>query len=336
MILRDRSGVSAMTESTGNDMCSKPLVSIIIPTYNRKHFVSDAIDSCLAQTVDNLEIIVVDDGSTDGAAGHLRENYGDTIRLIAQSNQGPGIARNRGIEAARGEFIHFLDADDQLRNDKIELGLDVFKRQPEVSVLYTHYQFVACDGATPIDTPAFEQFSDDVFCELLRQTGCRILISSSMFRTAALREIGGFADDVEFRSAEDWDLFIRLAAKFKFHAINQRLVYRRMHPDMMSDDRLYGALGRLKTVQNARKYGWERCMTAEEFDQKEASRHHVYALYLWAEGDRLAARKHFLCAAALYQPESRQRRLYALYTLLLPPASVNWTIGLARLLRKLI
>ena len=316
-------------------MRNKPLVSIIIPTYNRRHFIAEAVNSCLSQTYDNLEIIVVDDGSADGTAGFLRENYGGSIRLFAQVNQGPGIARNRGIAEARGEFIHFLDADDQLRQDKIAIGIDAFQRLPDISVIYTHYQFVASDGRTHLDTPPFAQFSDNIFCELLRQTGCHILISSSMFRTAALREIGGFADDPEFRSAEDWDLFLRLAAEFKFQAIDQRLVYRRMHADMMSDDRLYGALGRLKTVQNARGYGWRQCMEAQELDQKEAARHHVYALYLWAGGDRRAARRHFLRGAALYQPESRQRRLYALYTWLLPPASVDWTIGLARRLRKL-
>ena len=316
-------------------MQSKPLVSVIIPTYNRKHFLSDAIDSCQSQTYDNLEVIVADDGSTDGTADFIRNKYGDSIRLLAGSNQGPAIARNRGLNAARGEYVHFLDADDRLHEEKIALGIDIFQRHPDVHVLYTHFQFVASDGNTPIDTPAFERFSDDVFCELLRQTGCRILTSSSMFRAAALRDIGGFVDDADFRSAEDWDLFLRLAAKYRFHAIDRRLVYRRIHGEMISDDKLYGALGRLKTVQNARNYGWQRCMDAAEFDCKEAARHHVYAVYLWAEGDRPAARQHFLSAAALYRPESRQRRLYALYTLLLPPASIDWTAGLARLLRKL-
>ncbi len=316
-------------------MDTKPLVSIIIPTYNRKHFVADAIDSCLGQSYDNLEIIVVDDGSADGTAEFIRENYGEAVQLIEQVNQGPGVARNRGIAQASGDFIHFLDADDRLRRDKIAIGLELFSRLPDVAVIYTHYQFVASDGATPIETPPFERFSDDVFCELLRQAGCHILISSTMYRIAALREIGGFANDPDFRSAEDWDLLLRLAAKYKFHAIDQRLVFRRMHANMMSDDRLYGALGRLKTVQNARQYGWRRCMEAQEFDRKEAARHHVYALYLWAEGERKAARAHFLAAASLYKPVAFQRRLYALFTIFLPPASVDWTIALARRLRNM-
>ena len=265
-------------------MQTNPLVSIIIPTFNRRHFVADAIESCLAQTYEYCEIIVVDDGSSDDTGRFLRERYGQRIRYIAQENQGPGIARNRGIEAARGEYIQFLDADDQLNARKVEVSLDVFLKHPEVSVVYTHFQFVASDGKTKIETPPFERFSDEIFCEMLRLTGCHILLSSSMHRTSVLRSVGGFADDVDFRSAEDWDLFLRLAAQHKFHAIDQRLVCRRMHGDMMSDDCLRGALGRLKTVQNARHYGWERCMPPAEFDRKEASRHHVYAVYLWSCG----------------------------------------------------
>ena len=297
-------------------MWSGPLVSIVIPTFNRRHFVGAAIDSCLAQTHDNCEIIVVDDGSADGTDGFLSRRYGAVIRYITQDNQGPGIARNRGIDAARGEYIQFLDADDQLHARKVELGLNVFQKEPDVAVVYTHYQFVASDGRTKIDTPPFEVFTDDIFCDMLRLTGCHILLSSSMHRRSALRAVGGFADDVDFRSAEDWDLFLRLAARYKFHAIDQRLVYRRMHGDMMSDDQLRGALGRLKTVRNARDYGWEQCMSAAEFDRKEASRHHVLR-GLFVAGGRpqggtasLSARRRDTCAGSA--PKASLRIIHAL------------------------
>lgn len=315
-------------------MPSNSLVSIIIPTFNRKRFVGDAIDSCLSQTYENCEIIVIDDGSTDGTAAYLRERYGDRIRLIGQDNYGPAVARNRGIDAAKGEFIHFLDADDQLAPQKVELCLAAFRQHTEIAVVHTYYQFVDADGVTPIDTVPFPQFTDDVFCEILRLTGNHILLSSTMARASALRDVGGFADDPEFRSSEDWDLFLRLAAKYRFHAIDQRLVYRRMHDDMMSDDRLYGALGRLKTVENARHYGWERCMSATEYDRKLAARHHVLAIYLWQEGERAAARHHFTQAANLYRPEAMQRRLFALYTLCLPARSIDWTLSLVHALRR--
>ena len=224
-------------------MSNQPLVSIIIPTFNRRQFVSDAIDSGLAQTHAHCEIIVVDDGSDDDTIPYLRRKYGERIRLFSQKNQGPGIARNRGIAEARGEFIHFLDADDQLLPENVAACLAIFRQRPNISVVYSHYQFVAPDGVTPQETPPFEQFSEDPFCELLAMTGCHILISSSMYRAEALRSVGGFEADTRFRSARDWDLFLRLARQHKFYGIDKRLVLRRMHGDMLSDDKLRGAWG---------------------------------------------------------------------------------------------
>ena len=316
-------------------MQNEALVSIIIPTFNRRAYVVDAIDSGLSQTYGHCEVIVVDDGSSDGTGSVLKERYGSRVRYIFQANQGPGIARNCGIAAARGEFVQFLDADDQLHENKVEIGLQVFRRHPDVSVIYTHYQQVASDGATPVETGPFERYTDDIYCELLRQTGCRILTSSCICRTAALRAVGGFADDVAFRSAEDWDLFLRLALKYRFYGIDEKLVYRRVHGGMISDDKLFGAQGRLKTIQNARRYGWEDCMSPAEFDSKEAARHHVYALYLWRAGERAQARQHFLRAARLEPPLARQRRLYAFYTRFLPPASLALTLALVHRLRRL-
>ena len=315
-------------------MQTEPLVSIVIPTYNRRRYVGEAIDSALAQTHPRCEIIVVDDGSVDDTLPYLRDSYGERIRLIAQANQGPGIARNRGIEAAKGEFIHFLDADDQLLPQKVAVGLEVFRQRADIAVVYTHFLFVAPDGRTPLDTPPFERFSEEPFCEMLRQTGCHILLSSSMYRAEALRAVGGFEQDSRFRSAEDWDLLLRLATKFKFHGIDERLVLRRMHADMLSDDKLRGAWGRLKTVQNARQYGWEACMSAAEFNHKEASRHHIYALYLWQAGKRGLARRHFRQAMAINPPEARMRRLYWLYTWLLPAYSAQITDRLARAIKR--
>ncbi|MCY4072222.1 MAG: glycosyltransferase [Chloroflexi bacterium] len=319
-----------------NLMESNPLVSIVIPTFNRKRFVCEAIDSCLGQTYHNCEIIVIDDGSTDGTGDHLLAEFGDRIRYIRQENQGPAIARNRGIREARGEYIHFLDADDQLVAHKVETCLRLFLQRTDIDVLHTYYQFVASDGRTHIETSAFPSFSDDIFCELLRLTGNHILISSTMIRTAVLRAIGGFEDDPDFRSAEDWDLFLRLASKHKFYGLNDRLVYRRMHDDMLSDDRLQGALGRLKTVENARHYGWERCMSAEEFDRKLAARHHVVGVNWWKLGNRGKASYHFHRAADLYPREARQRRLFAWFSRFLPHQSMDLTIALARGIKGIV
>lgn len=309
-------------------MQNLPLVSIIIPTYNRKHYITDAIDSCLAQTYPRCEIIVVDDGSTDDTEVFLRNTYGGQIRYMYQENQGPAIARNTGIAHAKGELIHFCDADDKLLPEKVQICVDYLQAHPEIAVVHTYYQFVAQDGKTPVETSPFLQTSGDIFCVLLRLTGNHILISSTIIRKRALDDVGVFADDPEYRSAEDWDLFLRLSAKYKFHGIHEKLVMRRMHGDMLSDDRYYGALGRLKTIQNARQYGYERCMSDEEFNQIESARYHMLALEVWANGNRAEARDLFQEAIKLYPPDAMIRRLYTLYTYALPSHSVQWTINM--------
>ena len=317
-------------------MDTQALVSIIIPTYNRKQYVTEAIDSCLAQTYSDCEIIVIDDGSTDDTEVYLRNRYGGQIKYIYQDNQGPAIARNTGIANAKGEFIQFCDADDQLVKDKIKKSVNYFRAYPSVAVVHSYYQFVASDGKTPIETPAFPQFSDDLFCDLLKLTGNHILISSTMVRKSALDDVGAFPHDPEHRSAEDWDMFLRLSSKYKFHGIAERLVLRRTHPNMISDDTYYGALGRLKTIQNARHYNWQNCLSEADMNRIEAARYHMFALALWGRGNRQEARQAFLQAVEIYPPFALQRRLYALYTYALPPQSVDWTMGLVQNIKDVL
>lgn len=101
-----------------------PKISVIIPVYNRAHCVKRAVDSVLAQTFKDIEVIVVDDGSQDGSANILK-TYGDAIRLICQKNAGAGTARNTGIRAAQGEWIAFLDSDDEWRPEKLAYQLQI-------------------------------------------------------------------------------------------------------------------------------------------------------------------------------------------------------------------
>src|SRR5579885_2773221 len=105
-----------------------PKVSVIIPTYNRADKVRHTIESALTQTISDLEVIVVDDGSSDGTGQILGETYGDRIRYYAQANQGASVARNKGIQEARGEWIAFLDSDDLWEKDKLEWQLKALER----------------------------------------------------------------------------------------------------------------------------------------------------------------------------------------------------------------
>lgn len=124
---------------------NKKTVTVIIPTYNRAHYIGEAIDSILAQDIDDceLEIIVVDDGSKDNTEEVVR-NYGDRVRYIRQKNQGAGVARNRGIDEARGEWIAFLDSDDRWLPYKLSLQFKVLEHFPEINII--HSNFYTFDG----------------------------------------------------------------------------------------------------------------------------------------------------------------------------------------------
>src|SRR5262245_58814803 len=109
-------------------------VSVIIPNYNYGRFLREALDSALNQTLPPLEVIVVDDGSTDESP-EILESYGDRIRVIRQKNQGVGIARNTGAEAARGELLAFLDADDYWFPQKLEKQVEKINSDPELGMV---------------------------------------------------------------------------------------------------------------------------------------------------------------------------------------------------------
>ena len=114
-----------------------PLVTVIIGAYNAARYVGEAIESVLAQTHDRIELIVVDDGSTDGT-GEVAESYGDAVRCIRQENGGMAAARNRGVGEARGDYLAFLDADDRFPPDKLRTQLAAFAADPSLDVVYGH------------------------------------------------------------------------------------------------------------------------------------------------------------------------------------------------------
>jgi glycosyltransferase involved in cell wall biosynthesis len=116
-------------------------VSIILPTYNRAQLICEAIDSILNQTYQDFQIIVVDDGSTDNTAEVLK-SYIPKIRYIQQENKGPGDARNRGIEDAKGKYIAFLDSDDIWMDFKLEIQVDILERLTDVGFLFSDFRIL--------------------------------------------------------------------------------------------------------------------------------------------------------------------------------------------------
>jgi glycosyltransferase involved in cell wall biosynthesis len=124
----------------------QPLISIIIPCFNREKYISDAIDSCLKQTYKNIEIIVVDDGSTDNSVEIIKSKYYDKLKLIVQVNQGSASARNAGLFSAKGEFIIFLDSDDWLSDDLVEAHVNTINKWQNVEICCADSVTVTSDG----------------------------------------------------------------------------------------------------------------------------------------------------------------------------------------------
>jgi len=121
------------------------LVSVIIPCYNQAHFLDEAIESVLTQTYPNREIIVVDDGSTDNTA-EVAGRY-SAVRHIYQENAGPSAARNTGVTKSRGEYLVFLDADDRLLPEALEIGVDCLRQHPECAFVSGHCRLIVTDGS---------------------------------------------------------------------------------------------------------------------------------------------------------------------------------------------
>jgi Glycosyl transferase family 2 len=217
-------------------------VSVNIPTYNRAHLIRHALDSVLRQTYANVEIVVIDDGSTDGTRGLVAE-YGDRVRYFRQPNGGLGVARNAALAQSTGDCIAFLDSDDEWFDFKLALQVEALERMPDVSFLYTEFVILKDDGSrihngsrTWLANPASTAWSDiyphasssdklglsvpELQQPFLVYTGAMyrqfmdeafVLPTTAMVRRSAL---GTLRFTERMKIFEDWEFFARLARNF--------------------------------------------------------------------------------------------------------------------------
>jgi glycosyltransferase involved in cell wall biosynthesis len=231
------------------------LVSIIIPTHNDRQWVSGAIDSALAQSYPHCEVIVVDDGSTDGTQDYLSDRYGDRIKFIYKSNSGPASARNIGVAAASGSFIQFLDSDDFIPPNKIARQMEVFSENPKCDVVYCDFAYTT-EGPEGIveESPAAHKKNhgaENVFEALL--DGNFIVIHSPLTRASVIRDCGGF--DEGLPSDEDYDLWLRIAANgYRFCFIPEVLALYRKRNNSVSRNYLRQSKGTISALNKAPSY----------------------------------------------------------------------------------
>lgn len=207
-----------------------PKVSVIMPVYNSSQFIAEAIESAINQTYKDLEIIVIDDGSTDSTSaivGKYVKQYSGRVRYFYQSNCGPAAARNRGIKEAGGEYMAFLDSDDIWLPEKSELQISRLETDPKCGLVHTKRVRIGLDGETLL-TRHGEPLEGHVFDRLLKENS--ICSSSVMIRKSCLDAAGLFNEDRNNRS-EDYDIWLRIAHKYQLGFIDQILVKYRVNPD---------------------------------------------------------------------------------------------------------
>lgn len=287
----------------------RPLVSVVIPAYNSALYITRTVESALTQTYTPLEVVIVDDGSSDNTVEVIANAFGHDhrVRCIRQANAGPSAARNRAIYEARGEFVHFLDADDFLLPTKIEKSYALFCQQPEIAVVYGHGIPVMADGVTIIPQEQPPLPSGWVFCDWLigRMSGGTYGVTPTfMVRRDALLTVGGFNETQ--RAAEDWDLWLRLASRYPFAALDEPLVYYRRLTSGLHTQRLTMARGRLQTYLAARNYhGRADCIDDDAYDRLLAGRWYLVAVRHWEVGQRREAQHAFREALKLEPRLSR-------------------------------
>jgi glycosyltransferase involved in cell wall biosynthesis len=220
----------------------RPLVSVIIPAFNAAAIIERTIRSVTAQTYPELEILVVNDGSTDETGSVVRDLSAedDRIELLTQENQGVSAARNLGIQHSSGEFVAPLDADDIWMPEKTEKQVEVFRTSPaSVGVVYTYSERIFEDGRPSIYSASQEE--GYVFFALLLGNFLQNA-STPLIRRRCLDDVGTYSLDYRAANAqgcEDWDIYLRLAERYEYRVVCEYLTgYWQSTGSMSADWRL--------------------------------------------------------------------------------------------------
>ena len=204
-------------------------ISVVIPTYNRRRTIGRSIDSVLNQTLFPSEIIVVDDGSTDGTSDYIQSNF-PSIKLLSQPNKGVSAARNMGIKSADANWIALLDSDDEWFSQKLEKQVLALSQNPDVKFCHTEEIWFR-NGVHVNQMKKHQKYGGHIFSKCLDI--CRISPSSVLFHQSLLDDVGYF--DKDLKVCEDYDLWLRITAKFPVLYIDETLIIKYGgHEDQLS------------------------------------------------------------------------------------------------------
>jgi glycosyltransferase involved in cell wall biosynthesis len=251
-VLKDQSRVElasmrARARWRGDD-CDLPLVSVVIPCFNHARYLSEAIESVLAQSYPHLEVVVVDDGSSDNTSEVAGRYPG--VRLVRQPNQGRCAARNTGIRQTNGDYLVFLDADDRLLPSCVEAGLDCFRRNPDAAFVSGRFRWIAHDG-TVLYRNQGHTIERDHYREMLRRNYIP-MGATVVYRRSVFESVGGF--DTSRELAEDCELYFRITRSFPVACHDGAVAEYRRHASNSSQQSAIMLRASLDALRTQRKY----------------------------------------------------------------------------------
>lgn len=210
-----------------------PLVSVVTPTYNRERFLPHAVASVLGQGTNDLELIIVDDGSDDGTLSAIAPHLHDgRVRYYFQENRGQSHARNFALEHARGDYIAFLDSDDLWEPDKLKRQLAAFDAHPETDIVHGDESIIDEQG-TVISLRNMRRYSGSIARYLLADNS--VSITTALVKRRCFDEMGGF--DTSIGVADDYELWLRFSSRYLFHYEPGIVAAYRVMEDQISTDK---------------------------------------------------------------------------------------------------
>ena len=226
---------------SSSSVSSPPIVSVVVPTYNRAEWLDSTLRSVLKQTFIDFELIVVDDGSTDDTE-NVVQSFPRVQYVRLQENRGVSGARNTGLSRAIGRYICFLDSDDLWCERKLEVQVGWMESNADYPVCYTDEIWIR-RGVRVNPMNKHRKYSGDIFRHCLPL--CIVSPSSAMLRASLFDEVGAF--DESLPACEDYDLWLRIAVKYPFHFIEEPLIIKQGgHSDQLS--RKYWGMDRFRVV----------------------------------------------------------------------------------------
>lgn len=267
------------------------LVSVIIPTYNRPEYVRKAVESVMAQTFQDWELILVDDGSIDGTnevlQSYVRQDR--RIRALRQANGGTAAARNAGLREASGRYAAFLDDDDEWLPQMLAVEVAFMESHPEIGLCYSRLQILREVNGKIDDSTVFPKVMGTGFPDLL--TRCLIMPSTAIIRRSCLTEVGGF--DPAYALQDDFDLWLRFVQRFKIAALDRVLARTKKDGRFQESHRLAGSLkSAIHVVSNLK--------LLPDFERYERLRmRHIGKLYYTLGREHFVTRE-FLSAARCF------------------------------------